>query len=214
MDLLRQHSPYSPFFTSGLLPLGPPRDDQLSSFLSLETAERHQSSSIRTRSSRQSLPSPKPAPSITLPEIPQPPQPSHARRTSTTTHSSVSPTVRRVNRTAALARLEGRTPSTRRRNFMSMSDDEDEDAPPPRIRTLNLETEDIVLPSVSTYTFPAVSAPVSPRHSPSRARSRRTKSRHQSTHDWFPLKSFIDLHAEDDMSSWAWRSFIEVATLS
>jgi hypothetical protein len=26
-----------------------------------------------------------------------------------------------------------------------------------------------------------------------------------------PLKSFIDLHTEDDISAWSWRSFVEVS---
>ncbi|KAG5647917.1 hypothetical protein DXG03_007841 [Asterophora parasitica] len=315
--MFRTGSPYSPFFTSGLLsapsssrdpsperPLAPRRGSlptdslrspsssnfyftkrdpsEFRSFLSLDLAEsqsqrsaslnrtvsvsapiRHLRSSLRLRHSRDSIrtiPSPKPAPSITLPDLPIPsrasslvitrtPAPAEVvplpalipfpttKRNST---STVTTSVRRTNRSHALARLEGRTASTRRRrarsNFMSMSDEDDDDEPPPlplpSTTTLNAlhEPEDLVLPPPSPpYTSPlaarfssSLSPPRKPRKSLSTPNSK----------DWFPLNSFIDLQPEDDLlsssppglkidfnlnfalSRWSWRSFVEVANVS
>lgn len=143
--------------------------------------------------------------------------------------STVSTSVRKVNRSHALARLEGRTNSTRRkamakpiaRNFMSMSDDEDDGADDSEIEadsggvTLGaiLEPEDVVFPPPSPpHPTGAKSAPVGGRFpSLSSTASGRKQTRSK---DWFPLKSFIDLQGEDDMSRWSWRSFVEVASVS
>ncbi|RDB23812.1 hypothetical protein Hypma_009079 [Hypsizygus marmoreus] len=235
--------------------------------------------SVRLRLSRDSLrtiPSPKPAPSMTLPAVPVPKHqttpsssssipstpprlPSIAispslgltlerasqsapsliisrttapslvyalppKREST---SSVSTRARKVNRSHALARLEGRSNSTRHkpmakpieRNFMSMSDDEDDsdlEAEPPRI-TLSavLEPEDVVLPPPSAVRLQGSrSAPISGSF-PSLTTSRSSSSRKRRTSkEWFPLKSFIDLQSDEEMSGWSWRSFIEVASVS
>ncbi|GLB41767.1 hypothetical protein LshimejAT787_1003670 [Lyophyllum shimeji] len=235
--------------------------------------------SLRLRLSRDSLrtiPSPKPAPSITLPDLPKhaavPPSPSLSstaprlpsiavnsslglslQRASQSTPSlviarttapkdivqlpnrssisTVSSSVRKVNRSHALARLEGRTNSTRRkamakpfaRNFMSMSDDEDDGGDDSEFEedsgkvTLSaiLEPEDIVFPPPSpSRATGAKSAPIGGRFpsSPSSTPSCRRKQTRST--DWNPLKSFIDLQGEDDMSRWSWRSFIEVASVS
>ncbi|RXW23911.1 hypothetical protein EST38_g1957 [Candolleomyces aberdarensis] len=151
------------------------------SFLSLDLAESRKSKQstpaqpLRLRYSRdsiRSIPSPKPAPSITLPELPVPKAPTPVpvasapprlpsipklpslrisrteapttvvslkkSRFSTTTTSTVSTRARKINRSNALDRLEGKIklqasapPSisrfSLRRNFMSLSDDESDD---------------------------------------------------------------------------------------
>ncbi|KAJ3517963.1 hypothetical protein NLJ89_g145 [Agrocybe chaxingu] len=83
---------------------------------------------------------------------------------------------------------------------------------------------------LSSYQFPPRSQekenehplPTSTRESrhPYRPRPTRRTTKTK-TKDWFPLKSFIDLHNDDnDHSSaspsagWSWRSFIEVANVS
>ncbi|KAF8223765.1 hypothetical protein L208DRAFT_1381333 [Tricholoma matsutake] len=251
-------SPYSPFFTSGFLSShrrgslptafyqSPPESR---SFLSLDS-----NLPLRPRRSRDSLrtiPSPKPAPSITLPDLPPHPPPStlglslerasHSapslvisphpspnplyqfpKRLSIISSSSVSTQVRKTNRSNALACLEGRSkpsnlPSppmtSQKQNFMNMSDDEDDayadsldDDDPQSLDLCSDETEDMVFPPLP----PAKIAPISGGF-PSLTSFR---SSHQSTKDWFPLKSFIDLRSDDDASAWTWRSWIEVATVS
>ncbi|KAF8909360.1 hypothetical protein CPB84DRAFT_1765947 [Gymnopilus junonius] len=137
-----------------------------------------------------------------------------------------------------------------KRNFMSMSDDEDDDDqdaddedsdleslnfPDVKVTLLNglMEPEDMVLPlpSPSKYLEAPRSAPLPPRRAESPIPNghlavgtglRRQRTRKQTkSKDWFPLKSFIDLHNDDDTqstanlsSNWAWRSFIEVANVS
>ncbi|EDR14647.1 uncharacterized protein LACBIDRAFT_305491 [Laccaria bicolor S238N-H82] len=225
-----------------------------------------------SRDSLRSIPSPKPAPSITLPDVPSQPKRSPTpmssapprlpsiptlpslevtlprgspiaitrsiaptdfitlpRRVSVMTSSTVSTRVRRINRSAALARLEGRSKSAdlpqvkplSPRNFMSMSDDEDEadsdfdllDSDDEKSQQPNpiLEFEDVILPSASLSPPKAARSGSS---TPSQSSSSRRRKHHKrsTTKDWFPLKSFIDLHNDDD--SWSWRSFIEVAHLS
>ncbi|KAG6891229.1 hypothetical protein C0995_008481 [Termitomyces sp. Mi166 len=322
--MFRTGSPYSPFFTSGLLydstvprrgslpadsrpsafyfTLQPTSDYR--SFLSLDLAESlslrsstlrpkdpakvftfaqipetelpppHPSLRLRrSRDSLRTIPSPKPAPSITLPDVPKPHSPSPSTpprlpsiapspplglslecashsapalvvsRTETpedlvelakrNSMSSVSPTVRKINRSHALARLEGRTNSTRRkpkpikRNFMSMSDEESEgddhgddefqNAANPRRFALSVinEPEDLVLPPALPLSEPKT-APIGGRF-PSEVRSKSTSPRKRQTtaKDWFPLKSFIDLQAgDDDNTKFSWRSLIEVARVS
>lgn len=232
-------------------------------------------SSLRLRSSRDSLralPSPKPAPLSTLPDVPKQPSPSPSVsslpprlpsinvtsslkmssscpasqstpalavsrtaapsdiRASVLTHatvSTVSTRARKTNRSDALARLEGRSrpinqPAPKRvaRNFMSMSDDEDDyddsitlDFGDEKLVTLSitLEPEDILLSFPKVIPAPN-SAPAGGRFSASSSMSRWRKQ--PGGKDWFPLKSFIDLQNDDEMSSWNWRSFIEVSSVS
>ena len=230
---------YSPFFTSGLL-----SQPDYTSFLTLDSI------------SLRSIPSPKPAPSATLPDLPNSSPPrlpsltpipaldiplpsltisrtqaplTAIRRISVATKatsSSVSTHVRRSNRSEALARLEGRYrhhPITlhtkppqlhQQRNFMNMTDDEDDEEQEDHdLDSLNLpvttfsnpvlEPEDVVLPT-STPSINDSFLLISPPH----------PVNPQSTKDWIPLKSFIDLHNDDDSSSWTWTSFIHVANVS
>lgn len=154
------------------------------------------------------------------------------RRASVLTSSTVSTRVRRINRSAALACLEGRSKSAdlpqvkplSPRNFMSMSDDEDEadsdlvDSDDEKSQQPNpiLELEDVILPSALLSPPKAVPLPRRGSSTPSQSSSSRRR-KHQkrfTTKDWFPLKSFIDLANDDDSSSWSWRGFIEVANLS
>ncbi|KAF8817523.1 hypothetical protein BYT27DRAFT_7216612 [Phlegmacium glaucopus] len=317
--MFASNSPYSPFFTSGLLShsildgirrgslptdnskdIQPPfifsRQPEYRSFLSLDLAESQSmrsasfkrkpsspfnfpkisepSNTLRLRVSRDSLrsiPSPKPAPSITLPELPKrtpspissvPPRlpslvpipalefplPSltisrtpapltvirHISVATKATSSTISTRVRRSNRLEALARLEGRSKNgpitihskpAQQRNFMNMSDDEDEEDKGGDLDTLDLgdhtfpnpilEPEDVVLPTLSSPEAPR-SSPLPPRPNDpflvTSVRCHRTQL--SSTKDWFPLKSFMDLHNDDDSSAWTWRSFIHVANLS
>jgi hypothetical protein len=156
------------------------------------------------------------------------------RRLSVMTSSTVSTRVRKFNRSAALARLEGRSKSAdlpqvkplSLRNFMSMSDDEDEvdsdldlldsDDEKSQLSNAILEFEDVIFPSSLLSPPKAVPLPRGSSSTPSQSSSsrRRKYHKHSTTKDWFPLKSFIDLHNDDDSSSWSWRSFIEVANLS
>jgi hypothetical protein len=107
---------------------------------------------------------------------------------------------------------------------MNMSDDEDEedsdnlDCVESKFPNPVLEPEDVVLPTLSFLeaprsaplpsslndSFPVTSSPF----------VRRNRTHLSSTKDWFPLKSFIDLHNDDDSSAWSWRSYIYVANLS
>ncbi|KAJ8454421.1 hypothetical protein ONZ51_g13032 [Trametes cubensis] len=142
--------------------------------------------------------------------------------------SSVSFRTRQVNRSAALAALEGRvTPKTRSRhrsrprNFMSMSDDEDEsevddfrnqalppasapaDSPAPSVLLDVLhEEEDVVVPT-SGVSQKRTSLTTAPR---SKQRSRRGTIESLLS----PLANFIDF-SNDDGSTRSWRSFVEIS---
>ncbi|KAG6825121.1 hypothetical protein H0H92_004639 [Tricholoma furcatifolium] len=260
--MFRTGSPYSPFFTSGLL--SPPSARASSVILPHESF----TPSLRTRRSRDSLrsiPSPKPVPSITLPDIPSPISSAPPRLPSIVISpslgislerasysapslvisrtkvpfdvpdrnsiSTVSTSVRKVNRSHALARLEGRTNSTRRRprtaplkpakrNFMCMTDDDSDDdfddyQDRRRRVTFNVinEPEDLVLPPPIFAPLPlyAKTAPITGRF-PSLSPTRNLKR----TTEWFPLKSFIDFQsgADDDTTRWSWRSFIQSPSVS
>lgn len=127
----------------------------------------------------------------------------------------------------ALACLEGRSraphrvprSSTLRNNFMSFSDDEDEKSTTPKspaspaIQTEDLsafaDVEDEVDAIIPTLARKRESVDhVKP------ARLAKPARRRRGTIDsWFPLKSFIDFK-DDDMSSWNWRSFIEIGGVS
>jgi len=113
--------------------------------------------------------------------------------------------------------------TSRRSNFMNMSDEDDSDVDSPRPPSddgdYNLlfaffEPEDLVLPAE-----PISSSPPSPLKrksiSPSKRFSRRVSRR--PTKDWLPMQSFMDLKSEDESSvtHWSWRSkFIDVAPFS
>jgi len=74
-----------------------------------------------------------------------------------------------------------------------------------------LEPEDVVLPTPKSAALPRQndSFRVTSSHS-----VRRHKIQVPSSKDWLNLTSFMDLHTDDDSSSWAWRSFIQVANVS
>ncbi|KAG2749599.1 hypothetical protein P692DRAFT_20863828 [Suillus brevipes Sb2] len=185
------------------------------------------------RSSRESLrqiPSPKPAPASTLPELPtSPPKPLPSSapllspKGSSLRSSSITSHQRRKSRMDALACLEGRSRANRiprsnlRNNFMSMSDDEEEEAKAqgnPCIQVedfgsfADIEDEgDAVVPSPKHFPPKQTSFPRSVSVSQPAKRQRRS-----TVESWFPLKSFIDL--KDDDLSWNWRSFIEIGGIS
>ncbi|KAI0925084.1 hypothetical protein AcW2_005776 [Taiwanofungus camphoratus] len=181
------------------------------------------SSSLPPASRRTSPPTPPSAPNPSATSL----KPSPSMR------SAVSHNTRQLNRSAALAMLEGRSCSrsrsrSRPRNFMSMSDDEDEPEPEPcgalpvqdvqrRLMQVLREEEDLVLPASA----PA-SAPGSNRDSASSERGVKRWSgsgstppgrRRRGTIESFlsPLANFIDLK-DDDFSTHSWRSFVEVST--
>ena len=123
----------------------------------------------------------------------------------------------------ALACLEGRSRAPHRvprsglrNNFMSFSDDEDEKSatrkpsPPttPAVQTEDLsafaDVEDEADAVVPVARKRGAAEQVKPARPAKPARKRRS-----TLESWFPLKSFIDFK-EDDLSSWNWRSFIEI----
>ena len=216
--------------------------------------------------SLRSMPSPKPAPLATLPEVPnypprlpaltlipalEVPVPSSSLTISRTpapltairrlsiatkaTSSSVSTHVRKSNRSEALARLEGRSkhrPITlhirhvkpQKYNFMNMSDDEDDeddtDLEGPNFdhdfedvfSNPVLEPEDVVLPP---FLQAPGSAPLPSQNGSFLATSSLSVRPHKTlVSSTLPLTSFMDLHNDDDSSSWVWRSFIQVANIS
>ncbi|TFK80183.1 hypothetical protein K466DRAFT_605543 [Polyporus arcularius HHB13444] len=128
--------------------------------------------------------------------------------------STVSVRTRQVNRSAALAALEGRVrkqrPRSRPSNFMSMSDDEDDldldenDAPvtsmpaPPALLEVLHEEEDVVVPS---FAVKRLSSPPSSKKS----RSRRGTLESLLT----PLANFIDFR-DDDVSR-SWPNFVSIS---
>ncbi|KAF9052217.1 hypothetical protein BDZ89DRAFT_1153650 [Hymenopellis radicata] len=185
----------------GLLALQSDYAEDLRSFLSFDHAE---SLPPALPDSPRFLPSPKPAPSTVLPS-----PPAIAR-----TPSSASTRYRRLNRSDALARLEGKGKrpvlATISQNFMSMTDDEGDDEMssdessdddesfielPPSIRRQHAysQSSPTVLTNTSTSFFSTKSRSIS------------SRSKHASLQ---PLQSFMDLKDED---SWRWRSFIEIS---
>ncbi|GBE86128.1 hypothetical protein SCP_0900050 [Sparassis crispa] len=110
---------------------------------------------------------------------------------------STSTAARQMNRSAALAALEGRSRSTSRRrrrrsNFMSMSDDEEEEEEEEvALERVLGEEEDVVVP------VPVVGG--------GGAGCRTIGS------VLYPLANFIDLR-EDEFSGRSWRSFVEVSS--
>jgi len=111
----------------------------------------------------------------------------------------------------ALACLEGRVPrpSNLRNNFMSFSDDEGDKLgshATSTTTTTDIQTEDLsAFADVEDEADVIVPAPQAKPVRPTRAGRRRRST----LESWFPLKSFIDLK-DDDLSSWNWRSFIEI----
>ncbi|KAJ7595088.1 hypothetical protein C8J56DRAFT_928373 [Mycena floridula] len=223
------------------------------SFLSLDLAESQSSrtaslkamsnSSVDpltrfSRASRDSLrsgPSPKPAPSALLPQLPlsnkerrsalpplslsqlpsSPPLSSQnflERRPTTRSTTTVSTSHRRTKRTHALARLEGRSNSMlfavpSAENFMSLSDDEDEvdDA-------YDADSAEELLPQFassigSSFAFGAANTDSVIIPVSSRPGNKRRSSL---VSNWFPLSSFMDLKDQED-NSWAWRSFMQIS---
>ncbi|KAI9063805.1 hypothetical protein FKP32DRAFT_1685822 [Trametes sanguinea] len=157
-------------------------------------------------------------PSSAPPEVPLRSRPS--------VRSTVSFRTRQVNRSAALAALEGRItpnsrsrPPSRPRNFMSMSDDEDDtdledyksfplpptSAPagplPSSLLDVLQEEEDVVVPSPSASVRQKRSSTIS-----SKRRSRRGTIESLLS----PLANFIDF-SNDDTSTRSWRSFVEIS---
>ncbi|KAI0819599.1 hypothetical protein BC628DRAFT_1014662 [Trametes gibbosa] len=141
--------------------------------------------------------------------------------------SSVSIRTRQVNRSAALAALEGRSSSnshsrqrSRPGNFMSMSDDEDDgDADEienhgsasttlptsgPSVTSLLdvlQEEEDVVVPAARPPKRVSSSTPV----------LRKSRSRRGTIESLLsPLTNFIDFR-DDDRSTRSWRSFVEIS---
>ena len=100
---------------------------------------------------------------------------------------SITSSERHFSHEEALASLEGYIED----DFIDMSDDDDDD-------------EDQVTPVVEEEEVVLISAPPP-------LPSRRARKRGSAMESWFPLASFIDLK-DDDMSSWNWRSFIEVGS--
>ncbi|KAI0741830.1 hypothetical protein C8Q80DRAFT_160397 [Daedaleopsis nitida] len=140
--------------------------------------------------------------------------------------STASFKTRQVNRSAALAALEGRNARrqhyrSRPSNFMSMSDDEDDidlddivtTPPPPAsapaavavqagLLEVLQEEEDVVVPSPAP-SRKRLSSPPS---------SRKTRSRRGTLESLlFPLTNFIDFRDSDDGASRSWRSFVEIS---
>lgn len=127
----------------------------------------------------------------------------------------------------ALACLEGRSrapnrvprSSALRNNFMSFSDDEDEKSTPRKstapstTTTSAIQIEDL---SAFADVEDEVDIPTPPRKCEAAKPARPEKlarKRRGTIESWFPLKSFIDFR-DDDMSSWNWRSFIEIGGVS
>lgn len=166
---------------------------------------------------------------ITDPSLPDSPTlargPSLRTLTSRSTSSaslSVKSDIKRVNRSAALACLEGRERAIPRKiqlNFMSMSDDEDEDDSftplcyPSTDRVVDQRLSAIPLPSsgekeVETFSSDLYVAPSSQQ---SRMAPVKSRDRSRAIESWFPpLANFIDLRNEEDTPKW--RSFIELST--
>lgn len=200
----------------------------------------------RSRDSMRTIPSPKPVPSIILPEPPksappslstQPPSAfdlpeSHnsslllslpqasSRSNNRYSTSTVTTSVRKVNRSQALARLEGRfisafvsskEPSSAP-NFMSMTDDEDEetdDHSPDESHPFNgpfITLSAVLSPQDVVVSLPrSKHALTNSKLSTSIISSRGSDSSH-ATKDWFRFKSFLDFK-DDDLARWSRKSF-------
>ena len=144
------------------------------------------------------------------------------RTVTSTSTSSASPSIKsetkRVNRSAALACLEGRGGSSTRilrkshSNFMSMSDDEDEDDSLVPSPSTDREASKR-LSAITTSNIPSSGEKeTEPFSSEQQSKMAPVRSRHRSRtmESWFPpLANFIDLRNDEDAPNW--RSFIELS---
>ena len=170
--------------------------------------------------------------SLLIAESPLPDSPTLARgpslRTVTSTSASsaslsVTSETKRVNRSVALACLEGREGSSTRiprkshSNFMSMSDDDDEDdslAPssfPSMDRAANKRLSAITVSNIPSSGEKEAESFSSDQQS--KAVPVRSRHRSRTMESWFPpLANFIDLRNEEDPPNW--RSFIELSPMT
>ncbi|KAI0763848.1 hypothetical protein BD413DRAFT_606524 [Trametes elegans] len=141
--------------------------------------------------------------------------------------STASFRTRQVNRSAALAALEGRSSTrshsrqrSRPRNFMSMSDDEDdgdvepsENHAPSASTTAGYPSQSSLLDVLHEEEDVVVPAPSSSqqRVSNSTPSSKKSRSRRGTIESLLsPLTNFIDFR-DDDGSTRSWRSFVEIS---
>ncbi|KAH9928791.1 hypothetical protein B0H21DRAFT_700248 [Amylocystis lapponica] len=146
-----------------------------------------------------------------------PAAPTATLKVSASMRSTASHHTRQLNRSAALAALEGRSGSAsprrdkvRPRNFMSMSDDEDEPEVDGRLMEVLREEEGVVVPTP----VPAAKQTSCATRSLGRSSgsSRRRSSRRGTIESFlFPLTNFIDFK-DDDRSTRSWRSFVEISS--
>jgi len=176
------------------------------------------------------IPSPTACHSFLTVESSLPDSPTLARgpslRTVTSTSSaslSITSETKRVNRSAALACLEGREGSSTRilrkshSNFMSMSDDEDEDdslAPSPS-PSLDQVASKRLSPIITSNIPSSGQKEAEPFSSDQQLKTAPMRNRYRSRtmESWFPpLANFIDLRNEEDPPNW--RSFIELSAVA
>ncbi|KAI0259355.1 hypothetical protein BC834DRAFT_634587 [Gloeopeniophorella convolvens] len=156
-----------------------------------------------------------------------------ARPVSFVSFSSTSTSIRttrkrNVERSNALACLEGRSPapgriprSTRQRNFMSMSDDEDDEPDAdaeddgPAARSAPTPSFVLATPPPSRRTTATVRSPVDeeedrvlPVNAAAAVRPK-MRPRRSTLESWFPLANFIDLK-DDELSGW--RGVVEIVS--
>lgn len=125
----------------------------------------------------------------------------------------------------ALACLEGRSrapnrvprSSSLRNNFMSFSDDEDEKSTPPKSTVSSAAEDQSAFADVEDEVDAIIPTLARKRGAADQAKPARpakpARKRRGTIESWFPLKSFIDFK-DDDLSSWNWRSFIEIGGVS
>lgn len=125
----------------------------------------------------------------------------------------------------ALACLEGRSrapnrvprSSSLRNNFMSFSDDEDEKWTTPKSTASSAAEDQSAFADVEDEVDAIIPTLARKRGAADQAKPARpakpARKRRGTIESWFPLKSFIDFK-DDDLSSWNWRSFIEIGGVS
>ncbi|KIY68359.1 hypothetical protein CYLTODRAFT_453613 [Cylindrobasidium torrendii FP15055 ss-10] len=207
-------SAYSSFFASGFMSSG--YEEQLKSFISFDANEAP-------------LPPARPESRSCLPAAPAlAPAPKLSSHSVSRTPSTVSTNYRRVKRSDALARLEGKAskqPSLAY-DFMELDDDDEDEGDDEMSSTSSTSSSTssvfssdddsesfIELPPRSTRGHGhSASSPISPPpsffSSESRIRSISSRTKHSSVSSRGPLTSFIDLKDEDSIR---WRSFIEIS---